>query len=180
MSCKPSAPPTASDKLLDLKIAQLGMIQSAIGRMSSYSANAKNYCTTILAAVVALAAQNGSARLFLGAVIATIFFGAIDLYYLTLEVRFREAYGDAANTLYDADLSVRPTKGNRKHAFKAARSASIVLFYGPILAACATVWILIPAPRASVPTSAYDKTGGPPRAVRPSLCAPKQNGCQPR
>ncbi len=142
MAGKSSVSPTAPDKLLDLKIAQLSMLQNAIGRMAGYSANAKNYCTTVLAAVVALSAQSGSARLVYGAFVATMFFGVLDFYYLILEVRFRESYTSATAQLYDSDISITPVKASRTHFFKAACSASILLFYGPIFAACVAAYLL--------------------------------------
>lgn len=110
MTSAPVIEMPASDKLIDLKIAHLNMLQSTVSRMSGYSASAKNYCVTILAAVAALSMQAGTARLVLGAAVATLFLSAMDLYYLSLELRFREAYADAARRLHDIDYPLCPPR----------------------------------------------------------------------
>src|SRR3546814_2746520 len=79
----------STDKLVDLKIAHLNMVQGAVTRMAGFSASAKTFCITILAAIIALAVQAGTAKLALGAIVAVICLGLLDLYYLTLELRFR-------------------------------------------------------------------------------------------
>src|SRR3546814_4907580 len=75
----------STDKLVDLKIAHLNMVQGAVTRMAGFSASAKTFCITILAAIIALAVQAGTAKLALGAIVAVICLGLLDLYYLTLE-----------------------------------------------------------------------------------------------
>lgn len=45
------------DKLVDLRIAHLNMIQGVISRMSGFSASAKNFCVTVSAAIIAVAFQ---------------------------------------------------------------------------------------------------------------------------
>ena len=82
----------SADKLVDLRIAHLNMVQGAVARMSGFSASAKTFCITILAAIIALAVQAGTSKLALGAIVAVICLGLLDLYYLTLELRFRSAY----------------------------------------------------------------------------------------
>lgn len=142
MTSAPVIEMPASDKLIDLKIAHLNMLQSTVSRMAGYSASAKNYCVTILAAVVALSMQAGTARLVLGAAVATLLFSAMDLYYLSLELRFREAYADAARRLNDINMSIVPAEATRRHVLAAACSPSILMFYGPILAICLGAFLL--------------------------------------
>src|SRR3546814_16847483 len=111
------------------------MVQGAVTRMAGFSASAKTFCITILAAIIALAVQAGTAKLALGAIVAVICLGLLDLYYLTLELRFRAAYERIApRPLSDAaDLRIKPAKFTIACLSKAANSLSILLFYIPIL-----------------------------------------------
>src|SRR3546814_3982639 len=114
------------------------MVQGAVTRMAGFSASAKTFCITILAAIIALAVQAGTAKLALGAIVAVICLGLLDLYYLTLELRFRAAYERIAQRpLSDAaDLRIKPAKFPIACLSQAATSLSILLFYIPILLAC--------------------------------------------
>ncbi len=131
------------DNLVDLKIAHLNMLQSTVARMSGFSASAKTFCVTILAAIIALSVQAGTAKLALGAIVAVFCLGLLDLYYLTLELRFRAEYERVAQRpLSDAaDLGIKPPKVTRENLAKAARSLSILLFYIPILLACILAFV---------------------------------------
>lgn len=133
----------SNDKLADLRVAHLNMIQGAVTRMSGFSANAKTFCVTILAAIIALAVQTGTIKLSLGAIVAVICLGFLDLYYLTLELRFRSEYERVAmRPLTDAaDLRIKPSKFTVACLKKALSSLSIVLFYVPILLACTAAFV---------------------------------------
>lgn len=134
------------DKLVDLRIAHLNMVQGAVTRMAGFSASAKTFCITILAAIIALAVQAGTAKLALGAIVAVICLGFLDLYYLTLELRFRAAYECIAQRPLSeaADLRISPANFSLACLGKAARSLSILLFYIPILLACITAFVYGP------------------------------------
>lgn len=136
----------SADKLVDLKIAHLNIVQGAVTRMAGFSASAKTFCITILAAITALSVQAGTAKLALGAIFAVICLGLLDLYYLTLELRFRAAYERIAQRpLSDAaDLRIIPAKFTRACLKKAATSLSILLFYVPILLACIVAFVYGP------------------------------------
>lgn len=134
------------DKLVDLRIAHLNMIQGAVTRMAGFSASAKTFCVTILAAIIALAVQAGTAKLALGAIVAVICLGLLDLYYLTLELRFRSEYDRIAKRSLSeaADLRIKPAKFTVACFSKAATSLSILLFYIPILLACVGAFVYGP------------------------------------
>src|SRR3546814_20891000 len=104
----------STDKLVDLKIAHLNMVQGAVTRMAGFSASAKPFCITILAAIIALALQAGTAKLALGAIVAVICLGLLALYYLTLELRFSAAYERLAHRplSYAVDLRIKSPKFN--------------------------------------------------------------------
>ncbi len=85
-----------TDKLVDLRVAHLNMIQSVISRMSGFSAVAKNFCVTINAAILGFAFQKQNSALMWAAVAVILIFYAMDTYYLALEKRFRALYEDVA------------------------------------------------------------------------------------
>lgn len=145
MTHGPIVTPSA-DKLVDLHIAHLNMVQGAVSRMAGFSASAKTFCVTILAAIIALAIQAGTAKLAFGAIVAVVCLGLLDLYYLTLELRFRSEYERIAQRpLSDAaDLRIKPAKFTAACFRKAATSLSILLFYIPILLACIGAFVYGP------------------------------------
>jgi hypothetical protein len=120
-----------------LKIAHLGMIQGAIARMSGFSATAKTFTVTILAGLAAISLQANQAQLGLVALLATLVLGVIDIYYLTLELRFRAYYEHVESRNLDRadDLAVKPLKRSGD-IMRALNSASTKLFYLPIFVAC--------------------------------------------
>lgn len=125
------------DNKIALKIAHLGMIQGAIARMSSFSASAKTFTVTILAGLAAISLQANQAQLGLVALLATLVLCVIDIYYMTLELRFRAYYEHIESRNLDRadDLAIKPLKrsGDIKRALN---SASTKLFYLPIVVAC--------------------------------------------
>lgn len=100
------------DKIIDMKIAHLSMIQGVIARMSGFSANAKNFCVTIIAAIIAVAFDKDVPLLGYGAATIIMVFALMDTYYLSLERRFRNLYERSANTPADeaVNMSLVPSK----------------------------------------------------------------------
>lgn len=127
----------SEDNKAAFRIAHLNMIQGAISRMSGFSASAKTFTVTILAGLAAIAFQVDKTELGIIAIFATSALCLLDVYYLTLELRFRAFYDDvAARSLNSAEnLSINPLKkdGDVNRAFC---SNSTKLFYGPVFVAC--------------------------------------------
>lgn len=123
------------DKLVDLRVAHLNMIQGVIARMSGFSAAAKNFCVTINAAILGFAFQKQNPALIWAAAAVVLIFYAMDTYYLALEKRFRALYeAVAARPFADAaQLSLIPPKWCFSTTWKAARSLSVVGFYALLL-----------------------------------------------
>lgn len=68
----------------------VNLLNDAINRMASNSANAKSYLVAIVAAFIAIQMPNkGNAYIVLMALIPTALFYWMDCYYLSLEKRFR-------------------------------------------------------------------------------------------
>ncbi len=66
--------------------------QAVIARMSAASASAKNWCVTVVSAVAIVAVDKEKWTLALIAVVPTVLFLVIDLYYLSLERSVRNAH----------------------------------------------------------------------------------------
>lgn len=126
------------ESLVALRVAHLGMIQGAITRMSGFSASAKTFTVTILAGLAAISLQADQAQLGVIALLATIVLGVVDVYYMTLELRFRAFYDQVVGRNLDdaADLRISPLKkaGDIRAALNSKASK---LFYLPVLIACA-------------------------------------------
>jgi hypothetical protein len=107
------------------------MIQGIILRLSGFSANAKNFCITILAAVIGISFQHHLALLIAAAAFVIITFAALDTYYLAQERRFRAFYADvAARPLSDAhQLELAPPKLDFSQYLAGALSFSTGGFY---------------------------------------------------
>jgi hypothetical protein len=125
------------DNKVAFKIAHLNMIQGAIARMSGFSASAKTFTVTILAGLAAVSLQADKAQLGMIAMLTTIVLGVIDVYYMTLELRFRAFYEHVENRNLDLaeDLAIKPLK-QPGDIMRALNSKSTKLFYLPVFVAC--------------------------------------------
>jgi hypothetical protein len=122
----------------------LDILQTIIGRMASNSASCKNYCITLVGALLALEQVKKEGSLIFLAFVPIIAFAFLDMYYLYLETFFRGQYNSFVKTwqtkeeLEKADLFVfgKPKTGwpAIKESFYQIRSISIWPFYGFLLA----------------------------------------------
>lgn len=140
----PSSP--SEEHLSTVRLGHLNMIQGVISRISGYSANAKNFCITVLAAIIGISFQY---RLPLGlllpaATFIVVVFGALDTYYLAQERRFRDLYSDvAARPLADAlQLDLNPGKLVFRKYFGALRSFSTGGYYALLLIAAGLLLVV--------------------------------------
>lgn len=155
------------------KAKHLEMLQAAITRMASNSFLIKGWTITLVAAIFALAAKDASLRFILVALIPTVFFWALDAYYVGLERRFRELY-DAVRPHTPAVLpadewKMTPDRLTAGEWGKTLFRPAIVGFYLPLLGTVVIVagsLLLAPSPHSTPPTSA-DSTQAP-AAARPA------------
>lgn len=111
------------------------VMQGVIQRMAENSRSCKVWCVTIVAAVLVLVARTEKPDHALIALIPAILFLILDTYYLSLEQRFRNSYNAFVKRLHRGDLpdsalyDVKPTGAIWVHAFRSARSFSILPFY---------------------------------------------------
>ena len=82
----------------DAKVEHLKLIQSVVSRMASNSFLLKGWSVTLVAAVMALRAKEAAWGTVFAAACPLLAFGYLDIYYLTLERRYRKLY-DAARAV---------------------------------------------------------------------------------
>ena len=118
-----------------MRLAHLGMIQGIILRISGFSAASKNFCITIIAAIIAVAFQKQLPELIWAGVGVVVMFALLDTYYLTVERNFRHLYeACAARPLADAgDLSLRAPPLSIWQFVHGLHSASVAFFYALLL-----------------------------------------------
>ncbi len=122
--------PTTGE-LLTARVGHLNMVQGIVSRMATFSANAKNFCVTVVAALLGIAFQQHLPFLLLAAAFVVISFSALDIYYLAQERRFRDFYRDIADRpLTEATkLDLTPSKLTLADYFAGIRSFSTGGFY---------------------------------------------------
>lgn len=132
----------------------LEFIQDVITRMNRNAFQLKGWCITVVAALSALAVNNGSFLLFFVAAIATIPFGLLDGYYLLMERQFRGLYTDVVNGCSDIKIFSMPINRYTRKEAKSERdrkkysysnvvlSRSVIGFYGPICLVCLASWFV--------------------------------------
>lgn len=127
--------PFNQDSLVQMRVAHLSMIQSIIARLSGFSANAKTFCITILAALVAVAFQKPVPELIWAGIAVPFVFASLDAYYLALEKQFRRMYASVCSSPIDqaANLSIVRTKLRLREFATAFFSPSIIWVHLPLL-----------------------------------------------
>src|ERR1044071_1280932 len=74
--------------------AHLGIIQNVIQRMGGNSTACKTWCITIVAGLLIVIADKNKPHLALLALLPTLLFLGLDIFYLALEKGFRNSYND--------------------------------------------------------------------------------------
>ena len=130
------------------KIAYLQMIQEPICRMSTISAIFKGFAATIVAGIAALAYSNVNICVLGLSFLPVLAFAILDVYYLTLERKFRFLFDRVRKDEQEVDFSMKLTSDPveilraKARAWDCIKSPSIYLFYPLMLAILATVFAL--------------------------------------
>jgi hypothetical protein len=113
----------------------LGILQGVIERMAANSSATKAWCTTIVSAILVVVADKSKADYVSLALIPTLLFLALDVYYLAMEKGFRNGYNAFVKKVHDGSMTpvdlfwVTP-RGNRwALRWEAFRSFSVWGFY---------------------------------------------------
>jgi hypothetical protein len=132
--------------------AHLNITQSVIQRMAANSALCKGWCIALVSAILVIVADKGKPQYTLIALVPTILFFLLDVYYLSLEKRFRESYNSFIRKLHGGKLvaddlfAVSPSKYAAKAVREALGSFSIWLFYLTLLVMIFIVKMVVVAP----------------------------------
>lgn len=122
------------------KVAYLQMIQESICRMSTISAIFKGFAASIVAGVASLTYRDINIWVLGLSFLPVLVFASLDIYYLTLERKFRFLFEQVRKNEHEADFSMNVTNDPvemlqaKARAWDCVRSPSIYLFY-PLMAA---------------------------------------------
>jgi len=134
--------------VIESKVAYLQMIQEAIGRMSTSSAIFKGFSAAIVAGISALSYQDVNILVLGLSFLPVLAFAILDVYYLTLERKFRFLFDRVRMDKHDIDFSLDLTKDPAEVSEANATpldgilSPSIYLFYPMMLVVLVVVFLL--------------------------------------
>lgn len=104
----------SNEKYTDLRIKHMDYVQDAIKRMASQSASQKNYCITLVTAIVGAAFVSQISDLIYIAMLATMIFGLVDAKYLQVERGFRALYDEVRNASAGVSVDFGMTPHSRR------------------------------------------------------------------
>ncbi|MDX7953719.1 hypothetical protein P7D22_21375 [Lichenihabitans sp. Uapishka_5] len=125
------------EKIADLRVKHLEMVQAIVSRMAGYCASVKNFCVTITIAICGYSISTKSGQLLDFAFIPVVVFSLLDAQYLNLERRFRNLFEQIRledwnqRPTFEITLDRVPDVG----FLSALNSWSIKSFYIPIFVA---------------------------------------------
>ncbi len=131
-------------------IKHLEILQGIISRMAGNSASCKTWALTIITGITAFAIQNQSIPIWTSLIPAIMFF-ALDVFYLGLEIKFRDVQKAfvqklSSNTLTPADIYRFENDSSSlihlKYIWGGVKSISTSFFYIPIITLIAVLWII--------------------------------------
>jgi hypothetical protein len=137
-----SIPP---EKLAELRIKHLEMVQSVIARIASYGAAIKNWCITVTTAVCGFSISSQKPFVAFLALLPIATFSLLDAQYLRVERRFRtlfdqlrrEDWGNLPS--FDVSLNAAPNIPYRN----VLGSWSVISFYVPLALGVAILMIIL-------------------------------------
>lgn len=113
----------------------LDLYQNVISRMASNSASIKNWCITLVSALLLFSIDKNNENVLFISFIPVLIFYLLDCYYLALEREFRESYNNFLNKLNNKNLHsidlyyIKPTGNLFIITFKCLFSHSTYPFY---------------------------------------------------
>lgn len=129
---------------MESKIAHLNMIQAVVSRLASNSFLLKGWSITIVSAIVALAAKDGTPKLVALALFPAIAFWALDGYFLSKERLFRDLYNRVRLLPDDAiDFAMNLVSNTSTSWTATAFSRTLILFHGCIVALMAALALIV-------------------------------------
>lgn len=122
------------EKIAELRVKHLEMLQSLITRMAGYGASFKSYCITVTTAVAGFALTLHKPAVVLLALLPVIAFAIADANYLRVERRFRQVFDAVRAQGWDVmpTFEMNPNTVADQTFGSAITSWSIVWFYAPL------------------------------------------------
>ena len=124
----------SAEKVAELRIKHLEMLQALITRMAGYGAAFKSYCITVTTAVIGFAFTLHRPAVAALALLPVVAFGVADAQYLRVERRFRDVFNLVRKEGWDAmpsfDIDLR--SAHAQSFLAAVTSWSIIWFYMPL------------------------------------------------
>lgn len=122
------------EKIAELRVKHLEMLQALVTRMAGYGASFKSYCITVATAVIGFSFtlhRPGVAGLALLPVFA---FAIADAQYLRVERRFRAVFNRVREESWDSlpTFEINLESAPKQSFWSAITSWSIVWFYAPL------------------------------------------------
>jgi hypothetical protein len=124
------------EKISELRVKHLEMLQALITRMAGYGASFKSYCITVTTAVIGFAFTLHRPAVAALALLPVIAFGVADAQYLRVERRFRGVFNLVRAESWDAmpSFDINLESAPKQSFLSAITSWSIVWFYAPLAA----------------------------------------------
>lgn len=125
------------------KIKHLELIQAIVNRMANSSFLIKGWCVTLVAAILALANKDMNRGFVVIVFVPILLFWFLDAYFLNQEKRFRDLYNEVRLKDEDKiDFSMN-TENSFEKFVKTIFSATLIPFYGFMVAATLTAVALL-------------------------------------
>jgi hypothetical protein len=130
----------------EMHMKHLEMLQGVITRMAGNSASLKNYCMTISAAIIGLAAAISLPEILYYTTPLILIFGILDGHYLRLERAFRDQYNSVRRTgiTERPDFVISPSWTAAHSIFTGLFSWSVWLFYVSLIAVFLVIAMMMP------------------------------------
>ncbi|MCB5461555.1 hypothetical protein BCT70_010220 [Vibrio lentus] len=132
---------------MENKITHLQFIQSVISRMNTNSFLIKGWAITLVAALLALAAD-GNAEIFVASYVVSPIFWFLDGFFISQERKFRKLY-DHVRLLDENDIdysmNTKPYENHKTTWFSGIFSDTLIFFYLPMIAIVYQVSVIIGA-----------------------------------
>jgi hypothetical protein len=122
------------EKIAELRVKHLEMLQALITRMATYGVTFKSYCITVTTAVIGFAFTLHKPAVAALALLPVIAFAIADANYLLVERRFRQVFDVVRAQSWDVmpTFEMNPNTVPDQTFSSAITSWSIVWFYTPL------------------------------------------------
>jgi hypothetical protein len=134
----------APEKIADLRVKYLEMLQAVISRIASQGATLKNYCLMLATAICGFAITLQKPSVALLSLVPVTIFALLDAQYLRLERGFRAAFDQTrlGNWGTAPNFEISSDSAGQVSYWAALRSWSIIIFYAPLALAVVIVLLI--------------------------------------